>query len=131
MSRPVIDAREFTTRLVIEDGGTVVIGGLLKKNHELLRRRVPILGDIPLIGLLFRYQKKRTVTSNLIIIVEAHIVTPAGERYADFSSRREPAPGESLRELEMRSFGAPATSEWTRDLAPEIEREIMRESNRR
>jgi len=125
MSRPVIDAREFQTRLVVEDGGTVVIGGLLKKNHELLRRRVPILGDIPLLGLLFRYHKKRTVTSNLIIIVEAQIVTPAGERYVDVGSRPEPAPGESLRELEMRSFGAPATREWTRDLAPEIERDIM------
>ncbi|MHC4501917.1 MAG: type II secretion system protein GspD [Planctomycetota bacterium] len=122
MSRPVIDAREFTTRLVVEDGGTVVIGGLLKKNHELLRRRVPILGDIPLLGLLFRYHKKRTVTSNLIIVVEAQIVTPAGENYADVG---EPAPGESLRELEMRSFGAPVKSEWARDLAPEIEREIL------
>jgi type II secretory pathway component GspD/PulD (secretin) len=108
--RPVIDSREFTTRLVIEDGGMVVIGGLLKNNREVLNRKVPILGDIPLIGLLFRARKERLVQSNLIIVVQANIVTPSGRTYKAVAEEAAGEPG-----------GAEEEPDWFTEFEPQLE----------
>jgi type II secretory pathway component GspD/PulD (secretin) len=108
--RPVIDSREFTTRLVVEDGGTVVIGGLLKNNREVLNRKVPILGDIPLIGLLFRARKEVLIQSNLIIVVQADIVTPSGRNYQTPSQ-----------DTDIPSGGAGDEPAWFTELEPELE----------
>jgi type II secretory pathway component GspD/PulD (secretin) len=119
VQRPVIDAREFRTRLVVEDGGTVVIGGLLKNNREVVTRRVPVLGDIPLLGLLFRYRRERTVQSNLVIVVQAEIVTPSGRRYAregegDLFWSAPPAPAARTPGL------GPGLDEWVAPVVPEL-----------
>ena len=112
--RPIIDSREFTTRLVIEDGGTVAIGGLLKNNKEVMNRKVPILGDIPLIGLLFRHRKEVTIQSNLIIVVQADIVTPAGRNY------RRPS-----QDTDNPSGGAGDEPAWFTEFEPELESRIL------
>jgi general secretion pathway protein D len=111
--RPIIDSREFTTRLVVEDGGTVVIGGLLKNNREVINRKVPILGDIPLIGLLFRHRKEVTIQSNLIIVVQADIVTPAGRNYRRPSQDTDNPPG-----------GAGDEPAWFTEFEPELESRV-------
>jgi len=119
--RPVVDAREVTTQIVIEDGSAVVIGGLLKNNTEIINRKIPILGDIPLLGIPFRYRKEVTRQSNLIIIVQAQIVKPDGGHYADADVPEGAAPS-----FGMQSFGsAPKKTEWIRDLPPELERDIL------
>jgi len=119
--RPIIDAREFTTQIVIEDGHAVVIGGLLKNNTEIINRKIPILGDIPLLGIPFRYKKEVTRQSNLIIIVQAQIVKPDGSHYVDAD-----APEGGVPSFGMQSFGsAPKKTEWIRDLPPELERDIL------
>ncbi|MHC5055163.1 MAG: hypothetical protein ACYTKD_10660 [Planctomycetota bacterium] len=121
VQRPVIDSREFRTRLVVVDGGTVVLGGLLKNYREKVRRKVPILGDIPLIGLLFRYQKDWVKQSNLVIVVQAQIVKPDGGRYVDAVE-----PSAAPPRFGIQSFGsAPKKAEWIRDLPPELERDIL------
>jgi hypothetical protein len=79
----VIDTRELRTKLVINDGDYVVIGGLMKNDTKKVVRRVPILGYIPLIGLLFRSTTDTVVKSNLIIVIQAQIVTPSGRNYTD------------------------------------------------
>jgi len=123
VQRPVIDSREFRTRLVVEDGETVILGGLLKNYRESVDRRVPILGDIPLVGLLFRYRKDMVRQSNLLIAVQAQIIAPSGRRYATGGPAGEPG-GDSG--FGLRSFGAPPErKEWVPELAPELERELF------
>jgi type II secretory pathway component GspD/PulD (secretin) len=124
--RPVIDGREFSTQMVIEDGNAVVIGGLLTNHTEIIQRKVPILGDIPILGIPFRYRKKVTRQSNLIIVIQAQIVRPDGSHYADKRGPQTIPP-----EYGMQSFGSgPKRTEWIRDLPPGLESDILRGAGR-
>ena len=56
-------------------GQTVVLGGLITKNKEKVERRVPYLSDIPVLGLLFRYDSNSDKRTELMIVMTPHIVT--------------------------------------------------------
>ena len=62
------------------DNQTVVIGGLISSPIQSTKDKVPVLGDIPLMGRLFQSQCKNTPRKNLMIFVTATIVDPAGNR---------------------------------------------------
>lgn len=76
-----IHEQEIDTQIVVEDGETVVLGGLIREGSSDIIKKVPFLGDIPLLGRLF----KRTVTTNyknsLLIFITTHLIKPTGERY--------------------------------------------------
>ncbi len=72
--QPVIDEREAATVLLIKDGQTVVLGGLRKKDVTKQIDKVPLLGDLPLLGGLFSFQGEQTVTSELVVFVTPRIV---------------------------------------------------------
>ena len=57
-------------------GQTIVIGGLITNSNKSLSRKVPWLGDLPVIGTLFRSTNFQRGESELVIIVSAHLVTP-------------------------------------------------------
>src|SRR5207249_3341166 len=56
-SAPIINTRSADTVVVVPDGQTVVIGGLMQNQKIKTEEKVPILGDIPLLGLLFKHKK--------------------------------------------------------------------------
>ena len=66
---PVVDNREVSTTLILEDGQAVVIGGLRKKQETLTSHKVPLLGDIPIVGALFRSDKREILHSELLIML--------------------------------------------------------------
>jgi len=72
--QPVIDRREAQTTLLVKDGQTVVLGGLRKKDVAQKTSKIPLLGDIPLVGGLFRFEGEDTVTSELVVFVTPWIV---------------------------------------------------------
>lgn len=72
--RPIIDTREASTQVQLRDGETVVIGGLIKKNTVDTVTKVPLLGDIPLLGLAFRHKDKTVESTDLLIFVTANIL---------------------------------------------------------
>ncbi len=72
--QPVVDRREAETTLLIKNGQTVVLGGLRKKEVTKQINKVPVLGDLPLIGLLFRFKGEDTVTSELVVFITPRIV---------------------------------------------------------
>ncbi|MDP8215700.1 MAG: secretin N-terminal domain-containing protein [Candidatus Kaelpia imicola] len=78
--RPYIDTREATTQVQLADGETVVIGGLIKQREVDTVDKVPLLGDIPLLGLIFRHKRKELETTDLLIFVTATIVRNKSER---------------------------------------------------
>lgn len=78
MPQPVFTSRNVTTSIVIWDGQTVVMGGLIREELTTIRDKVPILGDIPLIGWLFRSEGQHSSKKNLLIFVTARLVDPAG-----------------------------------------------------
>jgi general secretion pathway protein D len=66
--------RSATTTLTVQDGHTVVIGGLMRNRTARTETKVPILGDVPILGALFRSRSDKLEKSNLILVLTPHIV---------------------------------------------------------
>ena len=66
--------RSATTRVVIDNGQTLVIGGLMKQSDSKSVEKLPILGDLPIIGWLFRKETVSKETKNLEIFITAKVV---------------------------------------------------------
>jgi general secretion pathway protein D len=77
--QPVFASRNVTTSIVIWDGQTVVMGGLIREDLVKVKDKVPLLGDIPLLGRLFRSEGEYSQKKNLLIFVTARLVDPAGK----------------------------------------------------
>ncbi len=71
---PLISRRGVKTQIRVKDGEKIVIGGLLTKNERVIQRKIPLLGDIPILGFFFRYNRKVTDNSEVIIIITPHIL---------------------------------------------------------
>lgn len=71
---PTTSTRSAKTTVVVQDGQTVVIGGLIRDKISKTVSKVPILGDIPLLGLLFRNTNKDIDKINLMIFITPHII---------------------------------------------------------
>ncbi len=96
VSAPVINKRSAETVVVTAHGQTVVIGGLMQNSKLETTRRVPLLGDIPLLGLPFRRKIKEDVKTELMIFVTPYVVqTPRAiaELNKDEMKRTQLAPG--------------------------------------
>ena len=71
---PVISTREAETRLLVKDGHTVVIGGLIDQVQTSTASGIPLLMDIPVLGNLFRSTTRRTNTSELFLFLIPHVL---------------------------------------------------------
>jgi general secretion pathway protein D len=78
INQPVFSTRKVTTSVSVYDGQTVVLGGLMREDVQKTEDKVPIIGDIPLVGRAFRSNTEQHTKKNLVIFVTAKIVTPAG-----------------------------------------------------
>lgn len=76
---PVFAKRSAETVVVTPDSKTVVIGGLMEKNKVVSERKVPILGDIPLIGMAFKRKIKKDEKTELLIFLTPFIVNHPDE----------------------------------------------------
>ena len=80
---PYFRRRSVETQVTIADGTTAVMGGLVDETTETFRDQVPILGDIPYLGRLFRSEGTRSVKKNLVIYVTAKQVDASGMSVAE------------------------------------------------
>jgi general secretion pathway protein D len=71
---PTWTTREIQTRVVVRDQQTVMIGGLMQETETDSAQQVPILGDIPLLGYLFKYTAKSKHKTNLLILLTPYII---------------------------------------------------------
>jgi general secretion pathway protein D len=78
INQPVFSTRKVTTNVSVWDGQTVVLGGLMREDVQKTEDRTPIVGDIPLVGRLFRTNVDQHIKRNLVIFVTARLVTPGG-----------------------------------------------------
>lgn len=77
---PQYSVRQVITTVNVWDGQTVVLGGLISSQTQDEKDKVPVIGDLPVVGRLFQSQTKSSVKKNLMIFVTATIVDPAGNR---------------------------------------------------
>ena len=71
---PVIDTRKIDTIALVKDGQTIVLGGLRKKEVTQQINKVPLLGDLPLLGGLFRFEGEDTVNSEIVVFITLRII---------------------------------------------------------
>lgn len=76
--QPIFSTREMSTEVTIFDGATVVMGGLTRDEVKSVNDSVPILGDIPGLGRIFRSEGETRQKRNLLIFVTANLVSPGG-----------------------------------------------------
>ena len=75
---PITSGRNVKSQVMVDDGMTIVLAGVTGTKVEVTESKVPILGDIPLLGLLFRGKKKVTRQTNLMVFLTPYIVqTPS------------------------------------------------------
>jgi general secretion pathway protein D len=72
---PTFTKRSTKTSVVVKDTQTVVIGGLMQERDEEVTTKVPVLGDIPLLGWLFKYKSIQKTKINLLVFLTPHVVT--------------------------------------------------------
>ena len=76
--QPIFSVRDISTKVTIWDGATLMMGGLTREEVKKVNDKVPVLGDIPLLGRLFRSKGQTIQKRNLIIFVRARLVNPGG-----------------------------------------------------
>lgn len=79
INQPVFSAREVETQVSVYDGQTVIMGGLMREDVQKVQDKVPLLGDIPLAGRLFRTNVDQHIKRNLLMFVTAGLLDPAGQ----------------------------------------------------
>jgi general secretion pathway protein D len=79
INQPIFSTRKITTSVSVWDGQTVVLGGLMREDVQKTEDRTPILGDIPIVGRLFRTNVDQRIKRNLIIFVTARLINPGGQ----------------------------------------------------
>ncbi len=75
LASPSVFNREITSKVTVKDSRTIVIGGLIRDDTQFVEQKVPILGDIPLLGLFFRRTKKQKLRTNLMVFITPTIIT--------------------------------------------------------
>lgn len=78
INQPIFSTRRVTTNVSIWDGQTVALGGLIREDVQKVQDKVPLLGDIPLVGRAFRSDADQKIKRNLIIFVTAKIIDAEG-----------------------------------------------------
>jgi Tol biopolymer transport system component len=81
-SLPDVTARQATTSVVLKDGETIVIGGLVLKQETRATSKTPVLGDLPLLGQLFRSSHRRVEENVLTILITPHLGARPGAESA-------------------------------------------------
>ena len=74
---PSYNKRSLESNVLVEDGQVVALGGLLSDNYADSMEKTPLLGDIPILGALFRYETKTRVKTNLMVFLRPYVVRTA------------------------------------------------------
>jgi type IV pilus assembly protein PilQ len=71
---PTLVTQQATTQVLVTDGGTVVIGGVIQTNNSVQIAQVPLLGSIPWLGNLFKHQTVNSTNQELIFFITPRVV---------------------------------------------------------
>jgi len=72
---PKIKLRELNTTVRVKDGEMLVVGGLIDTNDETTQKKVPFLGDLPLVGIIFKSDVKQKTQRELVILLQSKIIS--------------------------------------------------------
>src|SRR5260221_370886 len=85
----VTDKRSLETKVVVDDGNTIVLGGLIQNTLNVTTQQIPLLGDIPFLGALFRFKSEERKRTNLMIFLRPVIIRSVEDGYRVTQDRYE------------------------------------------
>jgi len=71
---PDLNRRQLSAVVTVQDGERVILGGLISSKDSINENKVPLLGDIPILGWLFKYEEKVNNIEELVVVIEPHII---------------------------------------------------------
>jgi type IV pilus assembly protein PilQ len=74
LAGPSIDTKQIVTEVLVENGGTVVIGGIYSQTETSQTNKVPVLGDLPFVGFLFKQNLKTDNRNELLIFISPRVL---------------------------------------------------------
>jgi general secretion pathway protein D len=106
----VTNKRSIETKVIVDDGQTLVLGGLIEDNRNESEQAVPGLGKLPLVGWLFRYREKTGRRTNLMIFLRPVIIYGPNDSYRVTADRYDylRAQGRDIKRDQMMNRLAPA-----------------------
>jgi len=113
----VTNKRELTTSVLVKDGSLLVLGGLIDNQQKDNAQKVPGLGDIPLIGNLFRYRTNSRQKTDLMVFLHPKILRDEATEAAVSSDKYNYMRTE---QLQMRQSDWPITPRSERPMLPEV-----------
>jgi general secretion pathway protein D len=105
INQPVFNTRSIVTRLQILDGQTAILGGLLREDTQEIHDKVPVLGDLPLVGRLFQSKASQRIKKNLVIFITARLIKSNGKPEYVHTLEAEPEVEEKLPDPEPMGQG--------------------------
>jgi len=99
---PVTLKRTITTTVIVKDQQTVVIGGLIDDSTTESENKVPVLGDIPILGWLFRKRAEETIKTNLYVFLTPRVIKNPGEATGIFQQKKDHI--DTIKEGEIKYF---------------------------
>jgi general secretion pathway protein D len=99
---PTTAKRQAETIVSMNSGSTVVIGGLIRDDKTTIEKKIPLVGDLPLVGGLFRYQKDQLQKTNLLIFITPYILS-SQEDLEQISEKKKQEMAPALEELEKKN----------------------------
>ena len=87
--RPTTLKRTIDTTVIVDDNSTVVIGGLIDDKFTETETKVPLLGDIPLLGWLFKSRKKEREKTNLYVFLTPHVINNKADAENIYKKKKE------------------------------------------
>ncbi len=76
---PTTSKRDIDTTTIVNNGQSIIVGGLVRDNKDITMQKVPLLGDIPLLGALFRHKVQNNDKTTLVIVLTPYIVKKSGD----------------------------------------------------
>jgi len=73
-SQPVRTEMETKTNMIVGDGQTLMLGGILFQEESLVKRGVPGLSDIPLLGALFSHEENKTTNNEMLVFITPYVI---------------------------------------------------------
>jgi len=101
-AQPVIKRLNTVTNLIVEDGQTILLGGILFQTDNEIKTKVPLLGDLPILGGLFRHQEIEMRNNELLVFITPHVID--GE-ITDIARKHIEEPRERMRNIRVELDG--------------------------
>ncbi len=97
-NQPVRSLMETQTNMIVQDGQTIMLGGILFQTDSVIERKLPLLGDVPLAGGLFRHNEILLANNELIVFITPFVIDEPGEMLPETKAEIE-GPRQKLEEV--------------------------------